>query len=182
MGWNRARWVVGGCEWVSAIRIVRSALLMGYSRVIYARTFRMARQQYLEAVLTRRSTGLVSILTATNRKELGVGLREGRSRSRSRGRICGLGIGRSGLTSLALRSGWVSGSRRVVVIVYGPTAGLAGHVTTRIRGTDGRRRGIAVSLLRDLRLAGLFHDVVTVFVGEIFGLLASQGLVFLEGG
>lgn len=39
-----------------------------------------------------------------------------------------------------------------------------------------------VSLLRELRLAWFFHDLVTIFVAvSVVGFLAVQGLVFLEG-
>ena len=44
VGWNGTRRIVGGREWVRAVRVIRSALLMGYSGVIYARTFRMAKR------------------------------------------------------------------------------------------------------------------------------------------
>ena len=126
----------------------------------------------------------MSKLTTTSRKILGASLRKGRSRGRSGGRIGRLGIVRGGLTCLAPWSGWVSW---VVVIVYGPAARLAGHVTTGIGRSGGRllaRRGsIEVPLVRELRLAGLFHDVVTVFVREsVVRLLAGQGLELLEGG
>ena len=122
----------------------------------------------------------MSILTTADRKELGVGLGEWGSRSGSGGRIGGLGIVRGRLTCLTLRSGRVSGSR-VVEIVYGPAPGLAGHVTTRIGRSESGGRSVEVSLVGDLRLAGLFHDVLTVFVREIVRFLAGQGLVFLEG-
>lgn len=93
---------------------------------------------------------------------------ENRSRGRSRGRIRGLGIVRCGLTELTPRSRWVSCSCRVVIIVYGPATGLAGHVTAGVRRSSDRlltwRGSIEVPLLRELRLAGLFHDVVTLFV------------------
>ena len=45
MGWSGDRWVVVGCKWVSAIWIVRRALLGGHGRMIYARMFRTARKQ-----------------------------------------------------------------------------------------------------------------------------------------
>ena len=45
MGGNGDRWVVVGCKWVRAIRIVRSGLLRGRGGMIYARTFRTARKQ-----------------------------------------------------------------------------------------------------------------------------------------
>ena len=89
--------------------------------------------------------------------------------------------------SLALRPRWVSRSCRVVVIIYGPITRLTRHVATSVRIPGDRllslRGGIVVSLLRELRLAWLFHDVVTLFVGKsIIRSLAVQGLVFLEGG
>ena len=43
VGWNGDRWVVGGCVWVSAVWIVRNALLMRHGGMICARTFRMAK-------------------------------------------------------------------------------------------------------------------------------------------
>ena len=124
------------------------------------------------------------VLTTTNSEILGVGLGEGRSRGRSRGRIGRLGIVRGGLTSLAPRSGRVSRPCRVVVIVYGPTTRLAGHVTTGVRSGLLSRRGgsIEVPLLGKMRLAGLFHDLVTVFVREsVVRFFAGQGLGLLEG-
>lgn len=88
--------------------------------------------------------------------------------------------------SLARWSWWVSRSCRVVIIVYGPAAGLTGHVTANIRipgdGLLAWGWGIVVSLLRELRLTWLFYDLVTILIGvSIVGFLAVQGLVFLEG-
>ena len=64
---------------------------------------------------------------------------------------------------------WVSRARRVVIIVHSPATRLARHVTTNIRMLSDRqlicRRSIVISLLRKLRLAWLFHDLVTIFVG-----------------
>lgn len=47
MGWNGGRRVVG-CGRVNVIRIIRSALLMGRSGMIYARAFRTGGQQVTE--------------------------------------------------------------------------------------------------------------------------------------
>ena len=79
--------------------------------------------------------------------------------------------------SLARWSWWVSRSCRVVIIVYGPAAGLTRHVTTSVRMSGGRlliRRGsIVESLLREMRLTWLFYDLVTLFVAvSIVGFLA----------
>lgn len=102
---------------------------------------------------------LVSKLTTADCEILRVGLRNGRGRSRRGRRIGRLGIDR-GLTvhrALALRSRWVSRSRRIVIIVYGPATRLARHVTTSIRLPGDRlltwRGSIVVSLLRELRQA-----------------------------
>lgn len=88
--------------------------------------------------------------------------------------------------SLALRSGRLSRSCGIVVIIHCPAPGLTGHVTTSIRIPAGwlvtLRGSIVVSLLRELGLTWVFHDLVAVFVRKCFvRFLVGQGLVLLEG-